>query len=132
MSQNLFCFLYYSHIAPDVPVSCVADIVKTARSFNLQHEVTGMLIFDGQRFAQYIEGPEQAIQGLIYRISSDLRHHQVVPLLHAPLEGARRFERWSMAYVLVEEQEPINELAGLPAQAALHHFVQMQPMLDIA
>lgn len=132
MSQNLFCFLYHSRIAPDAPVSCVADIIKTARSFNQQHEITGMLIFDGMRFAQYIEGPKEAIQGLIDRIGCDPRHHQIVPLLHAPLDGARRFARWSMAYALVDEQEPINELAALPAQAALHHFVQMQPMLDIA
>ncbi|WP_170265337.1 BLUF domain-containing protein [Comamonas kerstersii] len=132
MSQNLLCFLYHSQIAPDAPVSCVADIVKTARSFNQQHDITGMLIFDGMCFAQYIEGPEQAMEGLIARITEDPRHCQVVPMLHAQLQGVRRFARWSMAYAFVDEQEPIDELAALPAQAALQHFVQMQSMLDIA
>ncbi len=53
-------------------------------------------------------------------------------MLHAQLQGVRRFARWSMAYAFVDEQEPIDELAALPAQAALQHFVQVQPMLDIA
>lgn len=53
--------VYSSQLAPSVPAECVADIVRTARQFNAAHGITGLLVFDGQRFCQYLEGPDAPI-----------------------------------------------------------------------
>ena len=132
MQEDLFCFLYHSKIAPDVGVSCVAEIVKTARSFNKEHQITGMLVFDGQRFCQYIEGPRQDLQALIDRIEVDARHHQFEPKHHAPLNGKRMFSNWSMAYVLVDDAEPLDDLERVVGPAAIEILESLIPMLDIA
>ena len=82
MHQELQCFMYHSELAPTAELSCVADIVKTARDFNQLHAITGVLIFDGQRFAQYIEGEAQAIDFLIGQLARDPRHINFTPPAH--------------------------------------------------
>lgn len=133
MQENKnFCFLYHSHITPSAGVGCVAEIVKTARKFNKEHSITGLLVFDGQRFCQYIEGPQRALQALIDRIAVDSRHYQFEPRHQGPLLGSRMFEHWSMAYVLVDDEEPLDELKKHQGQAALHNLEKLLPLLDIA
>lgn len=132
MEQGLQCFLYQSHLTTGMDISCVADIVKTARSFNKQHQITGILVFDGLRFCQYIEGPQAALQGLIGSIRKDPRHQMFTPKHDAQLDGKRRFSNWSMAYVLVDDEEPLDEISALNGQSALEKMETLIPMLDIA
>ena len=132
MREEIFCFLYHSQIAANADISCVADIVKTARHFNKGHQITGMLVFDGQRFCQYIEGPKDKLQELIDRIAVDPRHCQFEAKHQGPVLAKRLFENWSMAYVLVDDSDPLDELGKLDGTDAIHKLEQLLPMLDIA
>ena len=69
--------LYVSTIHPAAAISVVADIAAKARVWNLAHQLTGLLIFDGMRFCQQIEGPQKGVLALIERISADARHLNV-------------------------------------------------------
>ena len=132
-TSDLHCFLYRSHIAPDADIACVADIVKTARSFNKTQGITGILMFDGQRFCQYIEGPQPALQQLIDNIAKDPRHVDFTPLHQANCEPERRFSNWAMAYVLVDdEDEPLQTLDGVSGSTAIEKLQTLIPMLDMA
>lgn len=132
MQQGLHCFLYQSYFTPGMDISCVADIVKTARSFNKLHHITGMLVFDGLRFCQYIEGPAEPLQLLIGKIGQDPRHQRFTPKHQAALEGERRFSNWSMAYVLVDDEEPLDAIDALTGHRALEKMETLIPLLDIA
>jgi len=57
--------LYCSELAPDLPPDTVASIVARARVRNGELGITGLLVFDGQRFCQHIEGPPGALQTLM-------------------------------------------------------------------
>ena len=39
----------------------VDDLARAAARFNFEAGVTGVLLYDGHRFLQYIEGPEDSI-----------------------------------------------------------------------
>lgn len=132
MDTNLHAFLYHSRMASDADLGGIADIVKTARSFNKEVGITGMLVFDGQRFCQYIEGPQSAMQALIGRIGQDPRHTHFTPMHDAPLAGPRWFGKWSMAYVQVDDGEPLDELSRLEGLHALRRLQVLIPELDIA
>lgn len=56
----LYEVLYVSTIAPDQPLSVVAEIAGRARVVNAELGITGLLIFDGQRFCQQLEGPAKS------------------------------------------------------------------------
>ena len=125
----LHCLLYRSVITPTESIQCVADIVKTARSFNKEHGITGILIFDGQRFCQYIEGPPTAMQLLTDSIMRDPRHTEFTTLLSAPT-SQRRFGHWAMAYVVLDDEEPLDNIAKIPRENALEHLQTLLPLLD--
>ncbi|MBD9402372.1 BLUF domain-containing protein [Comamonas sp. CMM02] len=130
MHQELQCFMYHSELAPTAELSCVADIVKTARDFNQLHAITGVLIFDGQRFAQYIEGEAQAIDFLIGQLARDPRHINFTPQHNGPRTDKRWFPSWSMAYVLLESTDPLGEMSCLCGASALEKLQELLPELD--
>jgi hypothetical protein len=96
----IFELVYRSVLAPDASPACVADIIRVARAFNRSNDITGVLVFDGERFCQLIEGKSAAIVALGERIAKDSRHHRFEVLSRGPREGSRRFPDWSMAYAL--------------------------------
>ena len=75
----------------------VEELVLKWRIYNEANRVTGMLLFTGVRFAQFIEGPASAIAALTASISADDRHEDLVILPPAPFAG-RRFADWSLGY----------------------------------
>lgn len=132
MNSKLQCALYHSQLAPGASLTCISDIIKTARSFNASHGLTGVLVFDGQHFLQYLEGPQQPLWELMVRISRDPRHVNFNLLHRDSCASERLFSNWSMGYAQVEDNDPLavlGELVGEEALAKLHALV---PMLDIA
>lgn len=132
LNSNLYCILYHSQLAPGAPISCVADIVKTARGFNKDHEITGILVFDGQRFFQYLEGPKQAVTDLVKAIAADPRHVEFRLQHQGERMEERMFRNWSMAYVLVDDSEPLADLHAIEGESAMNKLKALIPMLDIA
>ena len=131
MAERFSNFVYFSQLAPNASLTCIADIIKVARRFNKEHHITGLLIFDGQRFCQYIEGPDEALQGLIQSIKKDPRHINFKPKLAFYDQQQRMFSNWSMAYVIVDDAEPLDEIIEDDGSAVLHKLQQLLPVLDI-
>ncbi|MCW5259244.1 BLUF domain-containing protein [Verminephrobacter eiseniae] len=73
-NEALSQFVYYSTLADGYDATCVGAIIKTARAFNASNGITGVLLFDGERFCQYIEGNPVAVNALVDRIRQDPRH----------------------------------------------------------
>ena len=117
----LYEVLYVSTLAPTQPLSVVAQIAGRARLANAQHNITGLLIFDGQRFCQQLEGPQKAVLKLIERIRNDPRHINVEVLHHGPLAG-RRFQHFSLAFSTVEDVDALARMETLDGDAALAAF----------
>lgn len=131
MSNNLIeCFLYQSKLAPNVDVTCIAQIVKAARALNEAAQITGILVFDGECFCQYIEGPGYQVQSLISSLSQDPRHTDFTPLLHLKREPCRQFSKWSMAYALVDDAEVLSNVATFPGRKAFEKLQALVPQLD--
>lgn len=117
----LYEVLYVSTLAPEQPLSVVAEIAGRARQLNGELDITGLLIFDGQRFCQQLEGPKKAVLKLIERIRNDPRHVNVEVLHHGPLAG-RRFQNFSLAFSTVEDVDALSRLERLDGDAALAAF----------
>ena len=121
LSPALYEVLYVSTIAPDQPLSVVAEIAGRARFVNAELDITGLLIFDGQRFCQQLEGPQKAVLKLIERIRNDPRHINVEVLHHGPLAG-RRFQQFTLAFSTVEDLDALARMEQLDGEAALAAF----------
>lgn len=121
LSPAIYEVLYVSTLAPDQPLSVVADIAKQARIKNAQLNITGLLIFDGQRFCQQLEGAKKAVLKLIEIIRNDPRHVNVEVLHHGPLAG-RRFHKFDLAFSTVEDVDALARMEQLDGEAALAAF----------
>ena len=75
----------------------VTDILATSERNNVAHGVTGLLLFDGERYIQVLEGDTTAVDGLFANISADPRHRRI-ELLRRHDIPARSFADWRMAY----------------------------------
>lgn len=131
VSSSPYCVLYHSKIAPTASINCVAEIVKTARSFNKMHDITGMLVFDGHRFFQYLEGPKRPVLDLLTAIADDPRHVEFTLQHHGERAEERMFRNWSMAYVLIDDSEPLADLDTIDGPSAIDKLRTLIPLLDI-
>ena len=129
-ATKLYEALYVSTLAQNEPFTIVANIAAKARAFNTQHDITGLLIFDGQRFCQQLEGTSNDVLALIERIAQDPRHTKVELLHHAPLPE-RRFRSFNLGYAEVDAEDTLGQLESLAGQPAVDAFMAMIPTLDI-
>lgn len=95
--------IYRSVMSAGTDPRAVADVVRTARAHNQAHDITGVLVFDGENFVQLLEGPETAVRELMARIARDPRHHRVQICHEHPGRVPPRFPDWSMAFALDTE-----------------------------
>ncbi len=131
MSTPLSFFLYSSRLAPNCEPTEVGAIVKTAREFNASHGITGILVFDGERFTQYIEGPASDIASLVAKLPKDRRHTDFLRLSAGNELAERRYATWSMGYSDVSLDElDIDLMATIDGDAALNLFTKAVAEID--
>lgn len=79
-------------VAADVP-----GILAKSRERNRAAGVTGLLVYNGARFLQILEGPEASVRQTFDRIAADPRHYGIA-ILGTTTSDARAFRNWAMAY----------------------------------
>lgn len=98
--MRLKTLTYTSRARLDLRDEEVSAIHQTARHLNALDGISGMLLFDGSRFLQIIEGTEDAVDNLVGRLRMDPRHSAFEIRDERYVEG-RSFEDWSMEFVRV-------------------------------
>ncbi|MDP3309566.1 MAG: BLUF domain-containing protein [Polaromonas sp.] len=122
--------IYVSTLAPDEPTSVVADIVGKARLHNPWMGITGLLIFDGMRFCEQMEGSQKAVLEQLERIRLDTRHVDLRVVHQGPL-AARRFRRFSLGYTTLDDDDALGRLEALSGQEAIAAFQALLSSLDL-
>lgn len=76
----------------------IESIVASARTYNVENGITGILCYGGGIYLQAIEGGRHEVNQLYSHILQDSRHGEVM-LLHYEEITERRFGGWSMGKV---------------------------------
>lgn len=126
----LFELLYVSNLAPGHTASVVAPSLKVARERNQCQDVTGLLVFNGERFCQQLEGPRDQVLDIMRSIEQDERHCNIVMLLQRELPE-RRFADFRLGYATVSESDPLDGLEGRSADDCMRCFLQLEKALDL-
>ena len=87
---------YISTAVRDLRAEAIEDILKASRRNNRRDRVTGLLLHDGRRFLQVLEGAAPFVEAAYARILKDPRHRACVKLDERAVE-ARVFGEWDMA-----------------------------------
>ncbi|MGZ8287318.1 MAG: BLUF domain-containing protein [Allosphingosinicella sp.] len=98
--MRLKTLTYTSRARLDLRDEEVAAIHQTARHLNALDGISGLLLFDGSRFLQIVEGTEDAVDTLVERLRMDPRHSAFEVRDERYVER-RAFPDWSMELVRV-------------------------------
>jgi len=82
----------------------VDDLARESAAFNMQAGVTGLLLFDGVRFLQYLEGPEDGLAVAYSRVQAANSHANIVELGRGRT-SRRLFPYWTMRALPAAESE---------------------------
>jgi len=104
----------------------VKAILASSERNNVATDITGLLLFDGERYIQILEGNVEDVNGLFVTISEDSRHHSL-ELLHRGEIAGRSFETWRMAY----EALPKGLLSDLAENMAVYSMELDDQPLDV-
>ena len=95
----LYNLVYCSRATAQVDTAAVGRIIATARRFNPQYGITGMLVFGSGIFFQWLEGPRDNVLALMARLKADPRHEEVITLSTVEEVRERLFPDWDMELV---------------------------------
>ncbi len=93
----VFSLMYASTTDHDWSQDELVALLDWSRAWNLEHEVTGLLLYRDCAFMQFLEGEEATVQDLFDHIRKD-RRHQDVDLMWTNHADHRRFADWTMAF----------------------------------
>ncbi|HET9641032.1 MAG TPA: BLUF domain-containing protein [Allosphingosinicella sp.] len=98
--MRLKTLTYTSRARLDLTDQDLAAIHQTARHLNALDGISGLLLFDGSRFLQIVEGAEDAVDNLVERLRMDPRH-SAFELRDERHVERRSFPDWSMEMLRV-------------------------------
>ncbi|MBY9062553.1 BLUF domain-containing protein [Sphingomonas yunnanensis] len=130
MADALHQIVYISRALAPLSDDAAAALCHAAAERNRAAGITGLLLHDGTRFIQAIEGEEAALRALMTRIARDPRHHSIGYVSDAAIV-AREFGDWGMDYRRVEDVRAATDflatvkraLAGVEDPGLLAAFI---------
>ena len=84
-------------------------ILEEARTRNLKHNVTGVLLYSSGTFIQLLEGLAADVNLIYQGIERDTRHKNIIKLVDKPC-SQRTFPDWTMGFSLINVRA--DELVG--------------------
>lgn len=97
----LHAVAYVSDAIEGIETADLDQLLRAALGFNKVAGVTGVLMFDGRRFLQYFEGPEDGVESVFQRVLN-ARIHQGLRELARGEVRSRHFACWTMASAAIE------------------------------
>jgi len=92
--------IYVSDASPQLSPDDLEAIHHAAVTLNALDGVTGLLVYNGDRFMQIVEGAADAIEDLLQRLSRDPRHANLSVRSDQTVE-TKSFPDWSMSLLKV-------------------------------
>lgn len=94
---KVYQIVYLSRARYALDEAQVVELATLAAGRNQLVGVTGLLLYDGARFIQALEGPQDAVIATMERIVSDDRH-DMIRYFNRGSSNDRQFGDWSMDF----------------------------------
>lgn len=112
LDTSTYHLLYYGEVTQMPTPSMLRNQLKRARVYNIEHDITGVLLHDAEQFVHLLEGSKVAVTALFALIKEDLKHIQVLTLHHGPGPN-RRFPDWPMMFAAVDGKQLATTVAAI-------------------
>jgi hypothetical protein len=103
--QPIFQLIYRSRATRAFSQSELDHLLAKARKTNVENNITGILFYGNGYFIQVLEGDENIVNDLYYKlILSDPRHYLAQVIFTQKLEK-RSYPSWTMGFKALETEE---------------------------
>ena len=123
--------VYTSQLAPSQDYTAYGPICRIARQRNGPLAVSGVLLFDGQRFCQWLHGEPGATAGLMQAIASDKRHVGLQTCLQALLPSGAFATGWRAGFVDSDRLDQFVQHSAAGADQVLAALGRLLAAADI-
>lgn len=123
--------VYTSQACATNPVDVFARICAKARHHNPRLGIGGVLLFDGERFVQWLCGPSPAVGVLMARIATDPRHEALQVLADGAQPMDRAGRGWRAGYPAIDSLSDFLAAAHAPGADVLHGFLRLLASADL-
>jgi hypothetical protein len=123
--------IYSSVLSPSTRISEVSAIIRSSRARNFSSGITGVLLFDGQRFCQCIEGETDQVNQLIEKIKRDERNVDFKVIYLNTTEDTRRFSNWRAGYPMECTLGVMTDVIDAPQDKVLDVLIRMTRSFDL-
>lgn len=118
--------VYRSHSTGHVDDTGLQKITGDSLPFNERHNITGILLFDGEYFFQVLEGESEHVDILFEHIKKDSRHNNVVKVTEIVVHK-RSFGDWHLRALSIVEG---SSCYWLPPDITLERESRMFALLN--
>jgi len=130
--ERPFATLCYRSKASHLPnPDDLANLLSLARSRNKAVGVTGMLVHEGGRFFQWLEGPSEALDELWTSIRRDDRHGEI-ELLGEGVTPIRLFSEWDLRFLSRSDADAPSDGVESSASATVNQAAAQLARLALA
>jgi len=95
--KDLVELSYLSEAVSDMSFLSLMRLLESARAFNQNNDITGILLYDNQQFGQILEGEYANVMKAWKRVQEDRLHHRV-ELLEIREISERSFPEWLLRF----------------------------------
>jgi len=120
--SDLDSLVYVSSAVRLLDVEEISYLLKRARERNKEYGITGVLLYIGGNFMQYIEGPKDNLD-IIYKIICEDKQHAGIIMVSRETIEDRQFGDWSMAF----QTKDFEGYVGSPSERKLIDMILELP-----
>jgi hypothetical protein len=122
---------YISTMAPGCDHTVFSTVCRTSRARNAQRGIAGVLLFDGQRFCQWLYGAPTGVRQLMSRIALDARHTDLSMRLETTLPALDFEPVWHAGFVDADALDAFAELQGQGDEATIEGLTRLIGRSDL-
>ena len=101
--------VFASEAVADLTMAHLSKIMADAERFNRTAGVTGVTLFDGQRFLAYMEGPPDGLDVAFSRAAGATSHSSLIEIARGRV-GQRRLPYWPMRCIPLSPPELVQRI----------------------
>ena len=124
--------LYLSHLVAGVRYDVFAAICQVSRQRNAERSLTGVLLFDGHRFCQLLEGPQASVSRVRESIANDPRHEFMTVLVDREQAAPTTQGIWQAGYCGPFELDQLVGPERIDADQAMAVFRALLTRADLS
>jgi len=103
----MYMVVYVSSAAKLFSEQELMELLERSRKTNSALDITGMLLYKEGNFMQFLEGPREAVLGLLTKIKTDPRQHGMIIVMQEE-HAEREFDHWSMGFKKLDSETSLE------------------------